>query len=65
MHKTLYFLVFCVEEYKNAHGLSGAEVVQMFDRYGVFSYLQDGYEALHTMGTKYIMDDIDDFMQNR
>lgn len=65
MHTKLNFLVFCVEEYKNAYGISGHEVVKLFDKYEVFTYLQDCYEALHTMGTRAILDDIDEYMGDK
>lgn len=65
MHKTLDFLVFCIEEYKNTHGFTGEYVVELFDKYQVFAYLLDCYEALHTMGTQFIVDDIDGFIGSK
>ena len=33
-----YFISFCIEQYKNAKGLSGEEVMQEFSKYGVLRY---------------------------
>lgn len=47
------------------HGFTGKYVVELFVKYQVFAYLQDCYEALHTMGTQYILDDIDGFIDSK
>ena len=65
MSKELPFLVLCIEEYKNQKGLSGKEVMALFHRYAVCEYIQSFYEVLHTTGTKYIVSDIDLYIQSR
>ena len=65
MSKELPFLVYCVEAYKNQKGLSGREVITLFNRYSVCEYIQAFYEALHTTGTAYIVNDIDLYIQAR
>lgn len=59
----IYFLSFCVEAYKMRHGLSGEEVVRLFDRIGVTRYLTDHCEVLHTQSKDWIVDDIDEFIR--
>ena len=59
----LYFLSFCVEAYKMRHHLSGADVLQLFDKTGATQYLIDGYEALHTQGEDWIVADIEEFIR--
>lgn len=59
------FLVYCIEVYKQAKGLAGRQVLELFDRYGVADYIMDSYGALHTTGEQYIVDDIDRFIENR
>lgn len=59
------FLIFCVEIYRNAKGLSGRQVAELFDRYDVWSYIYDYFESLHTTGNEYIVWDIDDFIAVR
>ncbi len=62
MSKELPFLVFCVEEYKNKKHLSGKAVADLFSKYAVCEYILSYYEALHTTGTQYIVDDIDRYI---
>ena len=59
----LYFLSFCVEAYKMRHGMSGEAVFTLFDEKGVTQYLMEYYDVLHTQGEKWIVADIDEFIQ--
>ena len=59
MDEKTNFVVYCIEEYKNAKGLNGKSVIDLFIRYRVIDYIRDYYEALHTTGRQYIVDDID------
>ena len=34
-----YFISFCIEQYKNEKGLTGAEAMYQLDKYGVLNYL--------------------------
>lgn len=65
MSKELPFIVLCVEEYKNQKGLTGKEVMDLFNQYSVCEYIHDFYEVLHTTGTKYIVNDIDLYIKCR
>lgn len=65
MSRELPFMVLCVEEYKNQKGMTGKEVMDLFNQYSVCEYIQDFYEALHTMGVKYIVNDIDLYIKSR
>lgn len=60
MTKRLYFAIFCIEEYKLAKGMSGDEVVALFNKYSIIQYLERYYDALHTKGIKYLINDIDE-----
>lgn len=53
------FMIFCAEQYRRAKQLSGRQLSDVFDKYRVWNYLYDCYEALHTTGTSYIIEDID------
>ena len=59
------FMVFCVEQYKHAKQLNGRQLSDLFDKYRVWNYLYDCYEALHTTGTSYIIEDIDLYIDAR
>ena len=65
MSKELPFIVLCVEEYKNNKGLSGKEVMDLFNKYSVCEYIKSFYEVLDTTGTKYIINDIDLYIKSR
>ena len=59
------FIVFCIEEYKNAKGMNGKSVIDLFNRYHVIEYIRDYYDALHTTGRQYIVDDISMYIEER
>jgi len=65
MDKITKFLVFCIEEYKKSEKLSGKQVISIFNKYRVLDYITAYYEALHTTGTKYIVDDINLYIEAR
>ena len=60
-----YFLSFCIEQYKKAKHLSGAEAARIFDRYGVLEYLEEHFEPLHSQSHQWILEDIDEFISLR
>ncbi len=65
MSKELPFIVLCVEEYKNQKGMTGSEVINLFNKYSVCEYIKSFYEVLHTTGTNYIVSDIDSYIKSR
>jgi hypothetical protein len=60
-----YFISFCIEQYKNAKGLSGREAMEELNKHGVLEYLQDHFEVLHTQSYQWILEDIDDFIKHK
>ena len=65
MSKELPFMVMCIEEYKNRKGMSGKDVIALFSKYSVLSYIKTFYEALHTTGMNYIVNDIDSYIESK
>ena len=65
MSKEANFLIYCIEIYKNAKSLSGKQVIELFNRYHVCEYITSYFEALHTTGEKYIVDDIELYIAAR
>lgn len=65
MDEKINFIVYCIEEYKSAKGLSGKNVIELFNHYRVIDYIRDYYEALHTTGRQYIVDDISMYIEAR
>jgi hypothetical protein len=59
------FLVYCVEIYKSAKKMTGKDVFNLFEKYGVLDYVLDCYGALHTTGAQYTIEDIDAFIASR
>ena len=58
-------MVYCLESYKNANHLQGAEAVALFNKYHVFEYINAGYYALHTTGREYLIDDLTQYINTR
>ena len=65
MSKQGDFLIYCTEQYKTAKNLTGRQVAELFSRYGVWDYIYSCFEALHTTGANYIVEDIDLFIAAR
>ncbi len=65
MSKEMTFIVFCLENYKVYRNLTGHEVFSLFERYGVFDYIREFYDVLHTTGHNYINKDIDIYLNSR
>lgn len=65
MSKETTFLIYCIEIYKKSKDLSGKQVATLFDKYRVFEYIISYFEALHTTGERYIVNDIDLYIAAR
>jgi hypothetical protein len=65
MSKTMQFKVFCIEQYKKKHNMTGVEAMKKFKEFGVFDYLGSFFDVLHSLGAKYIVEDIDMFIEAR
>ena len=50
---------------KNAKHLTGKQVAELFTRYRVWDYVYSCFEALHTTGANYIVEDIDLYIEAR
>lgn len=59
------FLAFAIEQYKVYKGISGTESMEILSKAGVLKYLEEYYDTLHTQGARWLMAEIDDFIQNR
>lgn len=65
MDEKTNFIVYCIEEYKSAEDMSGKAVIDLFNRYRVIDYIRAYYEALHTTGRQYIVDDLNLYINAR
>ena len=59
------FLIYAIEEYRFWEKKNGRETIKLFSDYGVFDYIAGNYGALHTLGGKYITQDINLFIEKR
>ncbi len=62
MNDKINFVVYCIEEYKSAKKMTGKTVIALFNKHRVIDYINNYYEALHTTGRQYIVDDINLFI---
>jgi len=65
MSREIKFLIYCIEEYKLVKGLRGKQVVSLFEQSGAREYILACFEALHTVGLQYLMEDIDGFISEK
>ena len=65
MSKEMSFAIFCLENYKLHRNLTGQETSTLFERYGVFDYIREFYDVLHSTGHNYINNDIDIYLHAR
>jgi len=63
--KILLFFSFCLEKYKLFANISAEETLFIFHKYGVFDYLRETFDVLHTQGELYIMEEINEFIKIR
>lgn len=54
-----YFIAFCIEQYKVAKGMDGAEVARLFFEKGISEYLNENFEILHTQSRQWLIEEID------
>lgn len=59
------FLIYCIEEYKNTKRINGKKTIELFKQYDVMDYIMSCFGALHTTGSRYIVEDIDLFIAAR
>jgi len=60
----IWFLASCVELYKDAKGLSGQEAYNLLRRTGAVDFITDCWDGLHMTGPLYIIDSIDEYINN-
>lgn len=59
------FLVYVIEAYGAEKGMSSPEVVDYFNGNRVLEYVYAYFDALHTTGELYIIEDIDAYIESR
>lgn len=59
MSKEGTYLVFCLERYRHARGLSGRDAAALFRKYNLYDYVMRFFPAFHTMSETLVFEDID------
>jgi hypothetical protein len=59
------FQIHCLESYKDMKKITGKKALTDFLTYGVFDYLNAGFEVLHTQSLDYVINGIQDFIDRR
>lgn len=62
--KKLYFLSFCIEQYKHVKNIDGRTIKELFDKFGVTEFLLENYDVLHTQSREWILEEIETFLKN-
>lgn len=57
-----YFIAFCIENYKNANGLDGAEASRIFSETKLSEFLAKNFELIHTQSPQWIMEEIKEYI---
>ena len=65
MSQETKFAVFYLENYKIHKSMTGRQAAELFEKYGVFDYIREFYDVLHSTGHQYINRDIDIYLKAR
>ncbi|MCL2798250.1 MAG: DUF3791 domain-containing protein [Firmicutes bacterium] len=56
------FMAYCAEIYKEEKNLSGKQLGELFNKFDIWSYINDCYGALHVTGPLYTIQCIDEYI---
>jgi hypothetical protein len=65
MSKEGNFLIYFIEQYKSSKKLTGRQSAKLLTHYNVWDNIVSCFEALHTTGANYIIEDIDLYIEER
>jgi hypothetical protein len=65
MLKHVEFIIYCIEEYRNANKLTGRQVINIFEKNNIYEFIENSYDALHTYGGDNIVWNIQDYIEHR
>lgn len=64
--KTLEFVTYCISKLAHRLKISQSEVFDRLNRSGIlYGYIVQSYDVLHTFGSRYLMDDLTDYMRDK
>ncbi len=64
--KTLEFVTYCISKLAEKLKLSQQDVYKRLESSGIlYGYIVPSYDVLHTFGSRYLMDDLTDYMREK
>jgi len=60
----LSFKTFCIELFADRKSIPSNEVYTLFENTGILKMLDEDYELLHGFGFDYVINDIDQIIEN-
>ncbi len=65
-NKTLDFVTYCISKLAQVLDLSQREVYARLKKSGILEeYIIPSYDVLHTFGSRYLMEDLTDYMREK
>ncbi|MDR1323271.1 MAG: DUF3791 domain-containing protein [Candidatus Margulisbacteria bacterium] len=65
MSKEYKFLIYAIEAYKQKNNIPGDQVLSLFKQAGVFDYVIHSYDALHVLGTQYLLNEFEEIIAQK
>ncbi len=63
---TLEFVTYCISKLAYTLNLSQGEVYRRLESSGIlYEYIVPSYDVLHTFGSRYLMEDLTDYMREK
>ena len=62
MDKEGKFAIYCIERYRQMKGLSGKDVITLFNKYGILDFIHQFFDLLHINGDEAIVQEIDAYI---
>lgn len=64
--KTLEFVTYCISKLASALNISQREVYRRLKQSGIlYDYIVPSYDVLHTFGSRYLVEDITEYMKEK
>ncbi len=64
--KTLEFVAYCISKLAHTLKMSQREVYRRLKQSGIlYDYIVPSYDVLHTFGSRYLMEDLIDYMKEK
>ncbi len=59
------FVIYSIERYRQIKGLSGREVIRLFNEWQVLEFIREFFDLLHLNGDQCLVQDIDDYIARK